>query len=178
MSLLNGIIRALRGRDDRSKDYGSETYQTDENFEKGYEFEKYIVDLFNKDYFNIYAWTTDISGKHGNRWVESNLNPDLIMRYIPRNEKFAIECKYRSNLENGNLNWSYQDQIDRYNQFEQETSIPTFIIIGLGGNPSNPERMFCIPLKNAKYPVLYPVIFERFERSPTRRFFWGDGILR
>lgn len=186
MGLLDGIIRHLLGRDNRSKEkyvsekkqYVSGTDQFEDNFKKGYEFERYVVNLFNDNYFNINTWTTDISGKHDGKWVESNLNPDLIMRYVPRDEKFAIECKYRTNLENGNLKWSYQDQIDRYNRFELDNSIPTFVVIGLGRDPSNPGRMFCIPLKDAKYPVLYPDIFERFERPPSRRFFWGDGILR
>jgi len=200
MGLLDDIIRLLFGRDNRSKEkyvsekraqvsgktaqvsekktYLSETDQFEDNFKKGYEFEKYVVELFNEDYFNVNTWTTDGSGKHDGKWVESNFNPDLIMRYVPRDEKFAIECKYRSNLEDGNLRWSYQDQIDRYNQFERENSINTFIVIGLGGDPSNPGRMFCIPLRDAKYSVLYPGTFEKFERPPARRFFWKDGILR
>lgn len=194
MSLLDKIIRILFGKDDRRREElhpkkmeelpeveevkeVEEVNLFEDNFKKGYEFEKYVVGLFNETYFKVNSWTTDISGKHSGKWVESNFNPDLIMRYVPRNEKFALECKYRSNLEDGNLRWSYQDQIDRYNQFERENSMPTFIVIGLGGTAGNPERMFCIPLKNAKYSVLYPVIFEQFERPPGRRFYWRDGIL-
>ncbi len=177
MSLLKDIFEILRGRKDKHNDR-QDAQETDDPFKKGTDFERYVVSLFNEKYFGVIAWTNDISGKHGGRWVESNFNPDLTMRFNPRNEKFAVECKYRSNLENGDLKWSYQDQIDRYNQFEQENSIPTFIVIGLGGIPSNPERMFCIPLIDAKYPVLFPSIFENFERPPNKRFFWRDGILR
>jgi hypothetical protein len=37
--------------------------------------------------------------------------------------------------------------------------------------------MFCIPLKEAKYPDLYPSVFEKFERNPENKFFWKNGIL-
>jgi len=37
----------------------------------------------------------------GNIKVESDSNPDLVMRYKPTNEKFAIECKFRSEIKQG-----------------------------------------------------------------------------
>ena len=48
----------------------------------------------------------------------------------------------------------------------------------LEGNPQKPERMFCIPLENAKYPELYPSVFEKYERDPDNMFFWKNGILK
>jgi hypothetical protein len=50
-------------------------------------------------------------------------------------------------------------------------------VIGLGGDPDYPERMFCIPLAEAKYPTLYDSVFERFERDPEKPFFWKNGYL-
>jgi len=37
--------------------------------------------------------------------------------------------------------------------------------------------MFCIPLTEAKYSGLYPSIFEKFERPPSKKFFWDGTIL-
>jgi len=181
MGLLKCISSILRGVEvGKSKDRVSETNQIEENRKKGYEFENCVVNLFDLEkYFTIITWNTDSAGKYGDKRVESNKNPDLVMRFDPSNEKFAVECKYRSKLVNGNLCWSYPKQIERYNQYEQAESIPTFIVIGLHGNPSNPERMFCVPLKNAEYPTLFPSRFEKFERlPPNKKFFWKNGILR
>lgn len=152
--------------------------EENENYAKGVDFEKRVVELFNPQYFAIHEWTRDLSGKHEGVRVESDSNPDLVIRYKPNNEKFAVECKYRSKLYEGKLGWSTQEKIKQYNLYSRKYRIPTFIVIGFGGDPTNPDRMFCIPLEEAKYPELFPSIYERFERNPESSFFWRDGILK
>lgn len=150
----------------------------DDSVEKGDEFEKYVVNLFDEKYFNVAEWTSDISRKH-DRFVESDCNPDLVMRYNYKNvnELFCIECKFRSNLYKGKLSWSDHNQLERYRNYANEKNLPVFIVIGLGGYPDNPDRMFCIPLEEAKYPALYPSVFEKFERDAEKQFFYRDGML-
>ncbi|KCZ73387.1 hypothetical protein ANME2D_00453 [Candidatus Methanoperedens nitroreducens] len=150
--------------------------EENENYDKGVEFEKYVAKLFNQKYFSIADWTRDLSGKHDIR-VESDSNPDLTVRYLPTNEKISVECKFRSNLYKGKLRWTYGLKIEDYRLYSRENNIPTFIAIGLGGYPDDPERMFCIPLEEAKYPELYPSIYERYERNPRKQFFWKRGML-
>ena len=99
-------------------------------------------------------------------------------KYKSKNEKFCIECKYRSKLYKGKLNWSTHSQLNRYHKYAKENSMPFYVVIGLGGNPQYPERMFCIPLEEAKYPELYPSVFEKYERDPDNMFFWKNGILK
>ena len=154
--------------------------QENENYEKGVEFERYIIDLFltNKRYFAIHSWTRDVSNKHQGVRVESDSDPDLLIRYKPTDEKFAVECKYRSNLYNDKLCWTTQKKMEDYKSFAQKNTIPTFIVIGLGGNPRNPEQMFCIPLEKVKYPEFYPSVFRKFERNPRKSFFWKNGVLQ
>ncbi|VVB95057.1 Uncharacterised protein [uncultured archaeon] len=150
--------------------------EENENYDKGVEFEKYVINLFNPKYFSIADWTRDSSGKHDIR-VESDSNPDLTVRYLPTNEKFSVECKFRSNLYDGKLRWTYGQKIEDYRQYARENNIPTFIAIGLGGYPDEPDRMFCIPLEAAKYPELYPSIYEKYERDPRKQFFWKRDML-
>jgi hypothetical protein len=149
----------------------------DESVEKGNDFEKHIVKLFDKAYFSIIHWSTDITRKH-DRFVESDAGPDLTMRYMPKDEIFCVECKFRSALYEGKLQWSNSQQLGRYQDFARESRLPFFTVIGLGGIPSHPKRMFCIPLKEAKYPSLFPSVFERFERDPEKNFFWKNGVLK
>ena len=165
MSLVSKISRAF------------DVLTEDETVEKGNDFEKYVVDLFDENYFSVVRWTADISRKH-DRFVESDCDPDLRIRYKPKNETFYVECKYRSALYEGKLPWSNPNQLQRYQEFARENELPVFVIIGLGGSADSPERMFCIPLREAKYPELFPSLFERFERDPEKRFFWKNGILR
>lgn len=145
--------------------------------EKGNDFERYVVDLFDGKYYSVVEWTTDMGRKH-DRYVESDSRPDLTMRYVPKNESFCIECKFRSDLYQGKLQWSNPQQLKRYQAFSRETGLPFFVVIGLGGSAERPETMFCIPLEEAKYPGLYPSVFEKFERDPKKNFFWKNGILK
>jgi hypothetical protein len=164
LGFVNKILKAV------------EVLTEDESVGKGNDFEKYVVDHFDEDYFSVVQWSTDITRKH-DRLVEADMGPDLIIRYEPKGEKFCVECKFRSDLYEDKLNWSNSHQLDRYKEYAKEYRLPFFVIIGLGGDPTYPERMFCIPLEEAKYPGLFPSVFERFERDPDKNFFWKNGTL-
>ena len=148
-----------------------------ESEQKGDDFERFVVDLFDEKHFSIVQWTTDMARKH-NRFVESDCGPDLVLRYIHTNEIFCVECKFRSRLLKGKLQWSTSKQLERYRIFEDDNEIPFYLVIGLGGKARKPKRMFCIPLKETKSPALSPEFVEKFERNPKKDFFWKNGILK
>ena len=143
---------------------------------KGDNFEKCVVDLFPKEEFTIVEWTTDVMRKH-HRYVEADTRPDLKIRHNLSGDEFYVECKFRSGLFKGGLQWCKYNQLERYRAYSEDTGLPLFIAIGLGGMPHSPERMFCIPIKEARYPNLYPSVYENFERDPERLFFWKNGML-
>ncbi|WP_233564700.1 hypothetical protein [Methanohalophilus sp. RSK] len=145
--------------------------KVEESIKKGDSFEQFVADKFSKKYFSIVDWTTDVTRKY-NRKVESNSNPDLCFRYTPNDDRFAVECKFRSGLYQGGISWCKKYQMDKYKEYSENNDIPLYIVIGLGGSPESPERMFCIPIEEAKYTKLYPSIFENYERNTDELFFW------
>lgn len=148
-----------------------------ENYEKGVAFEKHVIGLFDPDYFALHDWTRDMSGKTDGYRIESDANPDLVMRYKPTDTLIAVECKFRSSLYRGMLNWTTPRKLRGYQAYAKRTGITTFVVVGLGGTPSAPERMFCVPLAEAEYPRWYPCIFEKFERLPAKNLFWTGVTL-
>jgi len=150
---------------------------SEEPFMVGLRFEDYVSDLFSPKYFSLVE-KTHSTETNQERYVESSMNPDFVFRYEPSGELFAVECKYRSNLNNeGLLNWSYPEQMKRYQEFSHKRRMPVFIVIGLGGIDNNPKKMFNIPLEEARYPTLYPSVFDKFNRPPDKPFFWKNGEL-
>lgn len=143
---------------------------------KGQRFEDFIESRFSPKYFNIVEKTHSFK-ENSDRYIESSLNPDFTFRYMPTGETFAVECKYRSELYKGKLSWCNENQLKRYNDFQTNRQIPVFIAVGLGGKQLNPDRLFCIPLSEAKYPNLFPSVFERFEKKPDSYFFWKNKKL-
>lgn len=133
------------------------------------------MSLFDDKYFSIVQWSTDITRKH-NRFVESDAGPDLIVRYSPKDEVFCVECKFRSSLFEGELEWSDPQQLRRCQSFAMEKRLPFFVVTDLEEIHLIRKRCSVSPLKKQDIRH-YPNILEKFERKPEKNFFWKNGVL-
>lgn len=113
---------------------------------KGREFEDFVLSLFNIQEGGeivLQEWQGDKS--FGMIQPENNSNPDLVFRY--RQNEFAVECKWREKL---SRDWSKDvfptRKIENYKHFSEIRHIPVTIVLGVGGEPSNPELLYIIPL--------------------------------
>lgn len=143
---------------------------------KGDKFERYVVDKFDENKFTIVEWTTDTTRKH-HRYVEADTRPDLLIRYNLTGEEFYVECKYRSYFYENKFQWSTPKQMNRYLRFAYEQNKPFFVVLGLGGTPDRPEKIFCIPIQEAKYPELYPSVLTKFSHETGKDFLWNGHRL-
>jgi hypothetical protein len=146
--------------------------------EKGRRFEEFVISKFDPNYFTIvektHSWKTNEK-----RFIESSNNPDYILRYNLSGEEFAVECKYRSRLnQDGMLECCKPYQFQRYKKFMREMHFPVFIVVGLGGSDDNPDDLYVIPLQDMKYNMLYKSAFMPFSKNPKNNFFWKNGKLR
>jgi hypothetical protein len=133
---------------------------------KGTTFEGYVESLFSKQEWRLAE--SNAYRKLG-RWVESYSNPDFVFIHRRTNKKIAVECKYKEK-EYERILWAYEDQIERYQNFSQKQNIPVFVILGVGGRPKNPKRVFLAPLSQIKYPDVKIDYLEKFERDPKKYF--------
>ena len=144
---------------------------------KGSGFENFVVNRFCEDTFSIVEMTHKFAGP-GDRYIESDLNPDFTFRHKPTGAIFAVEAKFRSHLnKNGMLEWSNPDQLERYRNFSKERGIPVYIVIGLYWSCDYPKEVYVIPLEIAKYPALYPSIYKKYLKNPSQKFYWENGML-
>lgn len=106
-------------------------------------------------------------------------HPDYIVEYKPTKERFAVECKYRSKMPEGesDIKWTNERRLEQYIEFSKKENIPLFVVIGVGSTPSSPERMFCLPLEDAYSTTIAPCVYLGREREPTKMFFWENGSL-
>ncbi len=147
-----------------------QTYQVD-NYEKGFQFEQFIIKLFNPDGFKLTKYRE--SKKHTLEtlpWDHSF--PDLeIMFGNSRKYKFAVECKWREKFIDGKITWATERQICTYQIFESQCRMPVFIAIGVGGEASAPEKLFVTPLRNLeRYTEVYEENLIPYKRKPTNEF--------
>jgi len=114
---------------------------------KGREFEDYVLSLFNiqdGSELVLQEWQGDKS--YGIIKPENNSNPDFVFRY--KQNEFAVECKWREKL---SRDWGKDlfptRRIENYRHFSEVRHMPVTIILGVGGEPCNPELFYRIPLE-------------------------------
>jgi hypothetical protein len=150
-----------------------------DSYEKGRLFEEYVIKLFNDQHFKLKDWRKaerialyDLPKNH--------CDPDLELLFGRGQYKFAVECKWRNEFKAGIFQWEKKDKsLEIYRKYSRECNIPVFIVIGVGGDPSNPEKMYVTPLEcicssaNICESDLMP-----YKRKPTRKFYYDIVQLK
>jgi|KBSSwiStaDraftv2_1062776.scaffolds.fasta_scaffold52124_2 hypothetical protein len=149
-----------------------------DSFEKGRLFEEYIIKLFNERHFSLQEWRK--SEKRTGFIPFTHSFPDLELIFMGKmNHRFAIECKWKQEFKNGKIEWAEEKKIRVYKQFQKEKRMIVFIAIGIGGEPSNPEKLFVTPLdKICMHCEVYESDLLKYNHKPTRRFFYDTVQLR
>lgn len=145
---------------------------------KGHEFEKYIADKFNKKYFQMI--TTRSDKKFENHTPATNSDPDFEFLYKgpPRPVNFAIECKWRSNYFNNTIELAKPHQFENYRNYQFRTGYPVFIIVGIGGLPSQPNDIYIVPLQEMDECVFTKEKLNRYYRHRKGNFFLEIQALK
>jgi len=152
-----------------------ETANTDDSevYKKaGLDFEKYVVLKFNKAHYSLKNWAGDkyVEG----RYAETTTQPDLRLELNAGGETYplAVECKWRSKPESDFIRFANDGQLQRYQAFEDENKIPTFIVLGVGGTPSSPEVVYVIPVRRFSKPLQHFDNLKSYQRSSNRNFYY------
>ncbi len=147
--------------------------ENDENRKKGVEFEEYVVSRFSKKYFSLKEWRGD-KCSNGN-YAESNTYPDMEWTFTLHENtyRFAVECKWRANFNTEhNVRWSYKDQMDRYRRFASEKNMPVFVVLGIGGIPSNPAEVYVVPLASIHHVELSNSWLKNYSHNLSKNMYF------
>ena len=169
VSEQKGIDANLNEADENGTDY-----ELTESEEKGRAFEEYVVSHFNKKYFTLKEWRGD--KYYDGNYAESNRYPDMEYEFSLNGKiiPFAVECKWRSKFKNEQIQWATEEQADIYRKFEKEKDMPVFVVIGVGGSPSEPERVYAVPLKVLKLNIAKEDYIRDFMREDKEKNFFLD----
>ena len=146
-----------------------------ENEKKGLEFEKWVITKFPQQYYKLLDWKGDkmLDGRYPDSSRYPDLEFELQLSEGKLTEKFSVECKWRSSFYHGAVNWASQEKIAIYNQFAADRQQEVFLVLGVGGEPSEPERVYVIPLKSAQASWLKEADIEQYKRKdPAKDFFY------
>ena len=152
----------------------AETQLIDPLKKNGDDFEKFVVQKFNRKYFSIKEWAGD---KYINGYYASTTqHPDLLMAFKLKNQTFdfAVECKWRSFISKEGVSFATPEQFSRYQDFEKQRGIPVFIALGIGGTGSAPEHLYIVPLKSAESPLLSRELLRKHRKWIEKDFYFDE----
>jgi hypothetical protein len=150
-----------------------------ESYEKGRLFEEYVIKLFNDQHFKFKDWRK--AGRMAFCDLPKNhCDPDLELIFGRGRYKFAVECKWRSEFKAGIFQWEKKDKsLEIYRKYSRQRNIPVFIVIGVGGDPSNPEKMYVTPLECiCSLGDICESDLMPYKRKPTHKFYYDIVQLK
>jgi hypothetical protein len=164
----------IKGAEEKLKNDGikAETEVIDQDKKKGNDFEKYVVEKFNKKYFKLKEWAGD---KYVNgTYAETTLHPDLVLEFKLKGETrtFAVECKWRKNLYNNGVEFANNDQLARYRKFAKQQNIAVWVAVGVGGEASNPKSVSIIPLSEIETTFLSLELLKKYNHNIEKGFYY------
>ena len=137
------------------------------------EFEQFILPKFaSTDFTCLPAQkTNDLD----NVYTLSSHRPSFVFSYEQNKKKgfFAVECKWRKKDYNGYMPWTDPNELRNYRDYQEKMNTPMFIILGLGGVPSDPINVLLIPFRYiSELPVLDMHYLKAYFRPlPHKKFF-------
>jgi len=155
-----------------NSDADSETEIINYNKKNGDDFEKFIVQKFDKKYYSIKEWAGDkyINGTY----AKTTPQPDILLEFKLRQKssQLSVECKWRKSLYKNGVEFAKQEQFERYKRFQSEMKIPVFIAIGIGGKGLSPEQLFIVPLAEIDSNFIHINKLKNYEKKIDSKFFF------
>ena len=168
----DSIIKDTENQISNFKTDTVETEIIDFNKKNGDDFEKYIVQKFDKKYFNVKEWAGD---KYVNGiYAKTTPQPDILFEFKFKNQtvEFSVECKWRNKFYMKGIEFASSEQFKRYQDFEKNRNIPVFIAIGVGGKGKKPEHLYIVPLKSIESNFISTEKLKDYEKKGDRDFFF------
>ena len=129
-----------------------EDLNTPESFKKGQKFEDFSREvIFSNDRYKLLKKTHDYK-QNSEDFVEDTLEPDFKFECLETKRQFYVEAKFRSWFYKGKLEIFSKSQYQRLKEINKKE--PVFIIIGIDGEPDNPEYVCLVPMSDIKSPSL------------------------
>ncbi len=123
----------------------------DEQWRKGYEFEKWVRARMPESFWKLLEWRGDkcvpgfpppVSAKYPDFELEDNVGQFRV----------AIECKWRDRYADASID---PVQIQRYKEYQSDSGTPVHLVMGISGTPSSPYRVYICPLSQYESSMLH-----------------------
>jgi hypothetical protein len=166
LAAIAGMLVKKREKDKKQRE--EERYR-----QMGKEFEECAIRLFPDTGWEITDRCSDTSLQIG-RKIIGDVSYDFIVKHRRTSRQYIIQCKYRTRFltQEGQegVEWAKPYQIRNYKNFQQEKGCPYLGIIGVGGQPGQPEQIFVLPLESLRYEFMWKRVLLVGKHDPKTPF--------
>jgi len=167
-SIIGRLFRGLRA-------FFQEIFKP-ESFVKREAFENYVRNkIFPLSNYHL-IYKTPNYNENRKDYIETTLYPDFMFREKDSDKSFFVEAKWRNGeyRKKGKIPWSYTKQLKRYKAVDKEDKV--FIILGVGGKPSNPDKIALFPVSGCNYIELYDKFIDKYSipvnKPVSAKYLW------
>ena len=168
-------IRQIKSELEESEE-DSEAELIDVNQKAGLDFEKFVVQKFDKKFFKIRNWAGDkfVDG----RYADTTTQPDIQLSLILRGQSYplAVECKWRSEPKGDFIRFANDGQLERYKAFEKQENYPVFIVLGVGGKAASPAELYVLPVDELEKPFLHKSMLKKYHKNIDSNFYFDEDL--
>ncbi len=138
--------------------------------DRGLAFEKFVQSRFNPAQYRL------LDKRSAGLYPLTINDPQLVYQVQHHHRRFAAECRFRERDYRNKFTWAEQFQLEQYQRFQENTQMPLFIVIGIGGLPSKPTNVYVIPFNQiSNTTTLELSAFKGYERNNADKGFFFDG---
>jgi len=139
-------------------------------------FQQFVFSRFPVEDFEVTGWRDDYySEEPANR---ASALPGLELESRKGGQRFGVVSRWRHGFVNGKSEWATSHQLQGYREWEYRTQQHLFLVLGIGGKPVHPEKLFIIPLRRIESVTLDAAFAHKYLRSHLQRFtVSADGVF-
>lgn len=146
------------------------------NQKAGLDFEKFVIQKFDRKYFKIRNWASDkfVDG----RYADTTTQPDIQLSLNLRGQSYplAVECKWRNQSKGEFVRFANDGQLERYRKFGDQENHPVFIVLGIGGKPSNPDELYVLPVSELNKPLIHKAALGKYRKKIDADFYFDQDL--
>ncbi|MGC1242795.1 MAG: hypothetical protein WA874_14485 [Chryseosolibacter sp.] len=141
-------------------------------------FEAFVITLFDPLYFRHKRPKAErvLAGKRS----EGETLPDLEFEFNHRDThvRLAIKCLYYKNAGTNEFQLFSSERQEAFRHFEDESGMPMYYIVGIGGTPDDPKEIYLVPAKAVAKEFVTRMELKPFGKSGMFFYSGTEGRLR
>lgn len=165
MIVVADSVRTTKRRRTKTTKQHAEAEHVVRDFKTQSGFESFVLTLFDPLFFKYKRLKNEhvYAGKGGT----AEKGPDFVIDFQQKDThaRFAIKCQYYGNVAKNEVQLFTAERQRSFRQFEQESDMDVYYVMGFGGSTDDPRELFFLPAKAVKGEYISKTALRQYSKS-------------